>query len=61
MCIVCLEFQKNTMTLVEARTALKELIVYADTTEQKLHAEELAKLTDEEFKRKTEEVAASAK
>jgi hypothetical protein len=57
MCIVCLEFQKNSLTIIEARTALKEVIMFADSEEAKQHAEELSRMSDEEFRKATKVAA----
>ena len=57
MCIVCVEFQKQRLTLAEARTALKEVILFATKEEEKRHAEELARMNADDFVKEAERAA----
>lgn len=52
---MCIEIAHNRMTIKEARTALKELILTANSEEELSHYQELAKLSDVDVKEKAQE------
>lgn len=44
MCLICVEFNKKKMTKQELKNALPEMIMFAKTSEEKRHYEELEEL-----------------
>jgi len=57
MCIMCLEFANERMSMFEVRKALTELVETNDDPEQLKHYKELAEMTDEELANHANEMA----
>ena len=50
MCIMCLEFARDRMSIFEVRRALTELVATADNDEDLAHYKDLEQMSDEEIK-----------
>ena len=61
MCIICIEFNRNRLNLLEARRALGELKAEAKDPTDKAHYEDLSNADDDNFKKITSEYAAANK
>jgi hypothetical protein len=53
MCLICVEFQKQKMTVFEARSAFREMIVTMDAA----HARQVREMLDEAEKKAREQAS----
>lgn len=54
MCLICVEFFKNRMTIEEVKRALPEMVMFANSEEERAHYKKLQTLnTKEELEEET--------
>ncbi len=49
MCLICVEYNKNRMTTQELKKALPEMIMFANTEEERAHYKKLQVLEGDEL------------